>query len=353
MKKDWMIRESELDDVQLKVLTATLNKSCIISGCAGSGKSILALLKAQRIQQQYGDDYEVIVYTKALCSYMEAGREQLGLHNRFYYQWEWLHRMGRPKADYIIVDEIQDFSKEEIQEFINAARKNFFFFGDTAQSIYQNIKTTVAVENIPYITNSKNPVKNFEIYYNYRLPINVAKMAFEIAENDGSFSEYESTYKNDDTTKPFLLNYEDKEEQLKAINRLIKNNNLTDVAILVPHNEDAKEIYNKLKQIGSNYEVKFNLNNSRESINYLNFNSTNPKIMTYHSAKGLQFEAVFLPYLEDLDNDNEFNRKAFYVAMTRTYKYLYLLYSNEVPTILDNIDGSLYETSETEDIELL
>ena len=53
MKKDWMIKESEVekDDDQYRVLKATLDKSCIVEGCAGSGKSILALIKAQRIQR--------------------------------------------------------------------------------------------------------------------------------------------------------------------------------------------------------------------------------------------------------------------------------------------------------------
>ena len=41
-----------------------------------------------------------------------------------------------PSADYIIVDEIQDFELKEIQEFMNAAKKHFLFFGDSAQSIY-------------------------------------------------------------------------------------------------------------------------------------------------------------------------------------------------------------------------
>lgn len=45
MKKDWMIKESELDDDQIKVLMETLDKSCIVAGCAGSGKSVLALIK--------------------------------------------------------------------------------------------------------------------------------------------------------------------------------------------------------------------------------------------------------------------------------------------------------------------
>lgn len=84
-KKDWMIIESELDEDQIKVLMATNDKSCLVSGCAGSGKSVLALIKAQRIQKEKGDNYQIIVFTKALCNYMNAGRETLGLHRDFYY----------------------------------------------------------------------------------------------------------------------------------------------------------------------------------------------------------------------------------------------------------------------------
>ena len=64
MKKDWMIKESELDEDQIKVLMATLDKSCLVTGCAGSGKSVLALIKAQRIQKERGDNYQIVVFTK-------------------------------------------------------------------------------------------------------------------------------------------------------------------------------------------------------------------------------------------------------------------------------------------------
>lgn len=127
MKKDWMIKESELDDAQIRVLTATLDKSCIVQGCAGSGKSVLALIKAQRIQKERGNNYKVIVFTKALCSYMNSGREALGLKNDFSYYWEWENKEKCASADYIIVDEIQDFSENEIKRFIVSAKKNFSF----------------------------------------------------------------------------------------------------------------------------------------------------------------------------------------------------------------------------------
>ncbi len=39
-----MIKESELDD-DWKSITNYSDKSCIVTGCAGSGKSVLALIK--------------------------------------------------------------------------------------------------------------------------------------------------------------------------------------------------------------------------------------------------------------------------------------------------------------------
>ena len=89
MAKDFMVKESELDDIQLRVLDQALDKSCIVTGCAGSGKSVLALQKAKRIQNEKGNDYKIIVYTKALCDFMNGGKNQLGLNQRFYYHEEW------------------------------------------------------------------------------------------------------------------------------------------------------------------------------------------------------------------------------------------------------------------------
>ncbi len=62
--------------------------------------------------------------------------------------------------------------------------------------------------------------------------------------------------------------------------------------------------------------------------------------MTYHSAKGLQFDIVILPMYNGA-SDNE-SRKALYVAMTRTMHKLFVLYSttnlayplSDVPTKL-------------------
>lgn len=343
-----MIKESELDDDQIKVLTATLDKSCIVSGCAGSGKSVLALIKAQRIQKERGNDYEIIVYTKALCRYMESGRKALGLNNPFYYLHKWKRSWCDKQADYIIVDEIQDFTSEEIQGFINAARKNFFFFGDTAQSIYYDHGRNVALEDIGYLLPQDNKPKMWELYRNYRLPIQVAKFVQYVGVGLNPFEE--STYKNagGDDSIPHVLQYESPIEQIEAIKRII-GDRLTDVAILLPLNEQVKEVGEILTSLEVNYEQKYNNNDPQKAKDNLDFNTSNLKLMTYHSAKGLQFETVFLPLLET--SDIEAKRKALYVAMTRTYKQLYIMYSGNLPNVLANIPAELYTQKEVEEIE--
>ena len=173
MPRDFMVKESMLDDYQMDLLDRTLDRSLVVSGCAGSGKSVIALQKAKRIQAERGRDYTVIVFTKALKDYMQAGRQELGLNDDFYYHWDWKNRRGMPKADYVIVDEAQDFTREEIREFINSARKNIFFFWDTDQSIYGGLKNTLSMREIGNMLPNADAVP---LYFNYRLPKPVAKV---------------------------------------------------------------------------------------------------------------------------------------------------------------------------------
>ena len=67
--------------------------------------------------------------------------------------------------------------------------------------------------------------------------------------------------------------------------------------------------------------------NDFDYVDNLNFNTTLPKIMTYHSAKGLQFDMVILPLYNGASDDEA--KKALYVAMTRTMHSLYVLYSTQ------------------------
>lgn len=371
MKKDWMITETELDDDQIIFMQQTLDKSCIVSGCAGSGKSVLALHKVRQIQDRCGADYKVIVYTKALCQYMNTGRVALGLSNEFLYhdEWRWQHvsrggvtlstrvRDGNgdpipymPAADYIIVDEVQDFDQKEISEFISASRKHFFFFGDTAQSLYANKKQTVPVDKIPALIPADRPYKPFWLCRNYRLPIPVARIAHPIGVPGEPF--VDRVYKSQETAMPRFLKYDNLGAQIAAIDRIIKRDGLTDVAILLQDNQRVNSVYQALIGRGVNCEVKCSEGADWSAKYNLDFGSTNPKVMTYHSAKGLQFEAVFLPFMECYSEPHGLDdRTALYVALTRTYRYLYVMYSEHLTAPLSDVDPMLYKSEEMDHME--
>ena len=111
--KEFNIVKEKTDPEQLGLIERELENSMIVSGCAGSGKSVIAMYKAQQIIDQ-GGDVILIAYTKSLNRYMQQGKDISKAEKRFYYHWEWTNA-HKPSADYIIVDEIQDFSKDEIE----------------------------------------------------------------------------------------------------------------------------------------------------------------------------------------------------------------------------------------------
>jgi superfamily I DNA and RNA helicase len=126
-RRNFYVKDSELDDYQVKIINKRTDNSFIVKGCAGSGKSILALWKAKQIQNESKGSYQIIVFTKALKQYMADGISQVGINSRNVdYLWHYQNRSGCPSSDYIIVDEAQDFSKEDILLFKSKAKKLYY-----------------------------------------------------------------------------------------------------------------------------------------------------------------------------------------------------------------------------------
>lgn len=338
--KAFNVETESMDDDQLDLIESNLENSMIVAGCAGSGKSVIAMYKAQQISDANGDVI-LIAYTKSLNRYMQQGKENT-LGARFLYHWQWLNQ-GMPKADYIIVDEIQDFDKEEIQQFVNAARKCFFFFGDTAQSIYKAFgKQTMTMDQISQMTG----IAVSRLYNNYRLPKPVAKITqgylglTEDIDNVREFSE--SLYLSKENVLPIFMECKSPQNQIERIISIINDNKFRNVGILVPDNELVLEIMNAFTEAKFACEFKYNTGyNDINNKDTLNFKTDRPKLMTYHSAKGLQFETVILPYYQGVNSSSE--KKALYVAMTRTYRHLYIMYNGEIQEPLKSVPERLYE----------
>ena len=346
-KRSFYVKDSELDDYQVKVINKKTDNSYIVKGCAGSGKSILALWKAKQIQEQNKGSYLYVVYTKALKRYMSDGIKQVGLRESNVANFDACFNWGRNDNgelergswkkgayDYIIVDEAQDFSREDIELLRSKTRKALLVYGDTAQQLYKFLKDkqTVSMEDIQWFT--KFPVE--QLVFNHRLPKKVARVAQYLnSESD----ELEERCTEEGTEKPKILSYPNKEAQFSAIASLIKNKGMEDVGILFRRNEDVDEAYDFFTEAGIEVEAK-----SYKHKDELDFTSDNPKLMTYHSSKGLQFENVFVP---ECTAEGEENRNPLYVAITRTYRSLYIMHSGNLSSFFDDVPTDLYDQSLT------
>ena len=335
----WFINESEFDDYQYAIKELDPKRTYVIQGCAGSGKTILALWRAKELQESNKGSYLFLVFTIALRKFIDDGIRQIRIDtNKVLYQWDCENRKNKPSADFFIIDEAQDFTLTEIDYIKGKANTSVMLFGDTAQQLYQDKKVTIdgnprkeRTATMPGIAASLN-VQIRDLTFNYRLPKRIARFAEYI---NSQSDKLEPRCKKEGAFYPVLKKCKNFEEELNWIIQKIKENNLKDIGILMPHNVSAENVYNYFNKMGLNPEAKFDVGEKR--VMSLDFSTDNPKILTYHSAKGLQFQSVFLPSCETTD---DFFQNPLYVAITRTYERLYISYTNELSPFLRTIPKS-------------
>lgn len=139
--------------------------------------------------------------------------------------------------------------------------------------------------------------------------------------------------------KPVIRKFETKEKELEAILSKIKIEDLDDVAILVPSEKDVKFVHNFFVQHGIQTQVFYRTKKEVpfRTINTLDFtNNDLPCILTYHAAKGTEFDNVFVPFANEGDLPD---RNAFYVACTRASHCLTISFSSKkITKYLNNVN---------------
>lgn len=454
----WFIRN--LDDIQREVVIESIDKSIIVQGMAGSGKTNLAIHRANQAKNK--GSYAIVIMTIALKRMIACGMKSLGLDSeRIAYEWSWENRgfdmegdvycighkeisiidsedseeevtikevtivddnsilylvngnkirkfelvfkeyqpsyeksrgyfgldfanwvdyaFYRPwerrtswfkeipmdsefsvektdkyqlvpagilykpiesKIDYLIVDEAQDFNRNQYENrFIPKVNKSISLFGDSNQKI------NPYGDSIEQLQNAFSEYKSFNLKYNYRLPKTIARVAQKIAETEiDLLSDNLKNGGNSDFPnfpKPIIKKCDSKEDEIKWIANIIKNEVLDDVAILVQDMNQVNEVINLLKLNNINKVQTFYRTGNVvpfHTIDTLDFSNNDlPCILDYYSAKGSEFDNVFIPFA----NENEVGgRSNFFVACTRSSRSLYISYSGIKTSFLDKVDKS-------------
>ena len=179
------VSDIQKDDDQYKIYNLPPDTRYVVSGCAGSGKSSLALLFLERALQSGEDEktpnqvyYIATVHELVECvrkqfarfgtvpkyndyaitgaawstgcisdlqrrgqnqdgPFLIRGRECMQCPPRGYNN-NWIDLKINKTPDYLLIDEAQDFDLNTLKNFSAAARKGCVFYGDDAQKIIAN-----------------------------------------------------------------------------------------------------------------------------------------------------------------------------------------------------------------------
>jgi DNA helicase IV len=348
-KKAMYIAESTIDDEARTILNKKIDHSHLVVGCAGSGKSCLALL---RIKMLSGIDdaspYYLITVVRSLVEYLrrELKDNKLPSENIVTYkEWKngvlngWCAKHFETGAknfqlnkepNYLLVDECQDLPLDDIQDMRKRTKKAIFLYGDDEQQIMDftnrrpaSIKEISEVLDIPI----------YRLRYNYRLPKKAASFAQEISGDP----DLERHCKNSDGNMPYMMSIPI-HHRVSTIISLVDQNRYDDVGIICRTDEQVRAVYHQLLSKTTDVSARYSIGD--RDYKYLR-HETKFKVMNIHQAKGQQFEAVFLL----IEDNSQYDQKMLYVGATRTYYDLFIIYDTILPEPLRAIPLSLFRSS--------
>lgn len=366
---NWMVPERRLGEQQLDVL-----RRCgaadprhrghhWIRGFAGTGKTVLLVHLAGRILAEHQEaSICLATYTHALKDLMASGlgRDLAGRVRVMTY--DQLLSEGR-KYDWILLDEVQDIPAAKLRRIRSLAGR-VVAAGDTDQSIYDKSSTESEIRAC-----LEPDVVSLETLY--RLTQRVRDIACSVM--PGSPLEGATTARMQEV-QVTLAHAENAERETEWLwERLSRSKRVGEPAVaLFSRHKDIRRFLREVCRLtgapepafhGKDYDpVNEALQRHSVPLQYLGSEHGSLEesdrrsisyVMTYHSAKGLDFDTVFLPGLTKRrifwKDDEEIARRLFFVGLTRSRKNLFLSYHGAEPhPYVRDIPGRLLRRVECE-----
>ncbi len=334
----------------------------LIIGGPGTGKSVLALLRSRRHQQDK-DDYVFLVYNKLLN---QASRQLFGME-LFSQQWQswfasifktatgevlpklpqngngwqeidWvraseiiaaLPHLEEIKHPFLIIDEGQDMPPEFYQALLNLGFENFYVVADQNQQIV--LGQNSARQDIQNVLSIPGDV--IELQDNYRNTHPIARLAREFYTGDPA-SPPPALPNRPSAIRPRLHTYEQRDFQ-NLIERILKNADMaptTLIGLIAPNNAVRERYFEEL--IKAKATVKFD-NTPPAVQTYLSgsspdipFNEGGIMVINAQSCKGLEFDTVFLADINQhfcSTQNQDQTKRLFYVMVARAKERVIML----------------------------
>ena len=352
----WVVAREMLTEDQLSAVLMSRAKHRVVVGGPGSGKTLVLAHRAQQFLSAGipPDRLRILVYTKVLAEYLDEGLVDLGLPNDIvttFDSWclglfDTIVRGKRPKDpgdpkghrvdfeavraavlakvlanqsppifDAVLVDEGQDLTPTAVR-LLAAVSKHVTLALDSRQQLYatgMDVETACDILGV-----QKAAATLLSAYRCTQLIVDVASQF--LPDEEASTFRVANLMQMDGAETPVLFRTPGTDEEMNELAALVGERAMLGqtTAVLVP---TRREEYKVIKAL-SERQVKVATRTD------LSFGDLRPIVLTYHSAKGLTVDAVFLPGLTEkafktVESPGQRNRMIF-VGITRATRWAWL-----------------------------
>ena len=333
--------EDEFDYIKGKRL---LNKQEYIgTNRSGRGSEVRVTKKDKELVYEVFNEYSRILNRRGLIDFSDFANILLDK------QWEIPDKL---KVDHLFIDEAQDLQASQILALSYLARKSITIGADKGQNIYKTGFTWKEV-NIDIRGGRTKTLTN-----TFRSTDEIVKLAISLQKHDNLVRNNDEEYTmpnlpNRSGPVPELMSFASEEEEKEAVAELVHEiiNEDSDLSIGILARTWA-ELDDFKKVLDGHGVDSVIFKASKEK-----FFDSGVQLITYHSAKGLEFDIVFatgliegnlppkeIDYLsgEDFEEYLAVYRRLVYVAITRAKNCLFMTCGGKLSRFVEEMDPELY-----------
>lgn len=338
----------DLSGDQDDAINLPLQGRFLIAGPPGSGKTVVALYRAQMVKKSRRRPV-VMTFSRLLLQFMQPWTEDLLLDGSVttFHSWLWsfyranyrkrpptLTKFGpdwqqvikqfsdqpptRALPDHLIVDEGQDLCRE-FYFATNQVCASITVLADENQRI---VETQSTLRNIEAFARTTRTV---HLKRNYR---NTREIAAVAAHFYTGLRTGVPDLPDRSGPKPVLTAHAGRHDEADAIARFAASHADQSIGVLVPGIETRLRLAHLL-QDAPGVRVQQYIGSQGADAEALDFSEPGITVATYRSAKGLEFDTVFLPCLDQVADEGESTMMTFYVLCSRPRRELFLSYAGQ------------------------
>lgn len=339
-----------------------------VQGCAGTGKTLVLAHIALRLSAMQADrSIAFLTYTHALKEMISATITAGSVPVYVSTYKSYLYKKSK-KYEIILIDEIQDISKDELLQ-LKACCTHLIVAGDCEQRIYEQGSSELEIDEIARFDKYRL-VELFRVTKSIvelakkllsgtllvsgevpkgQIDIDIAARLFDSPQQEARWV-YNEAIALARPGYPSAILFPTHAEiyqfcQLLASDLKISNSG---PKVELIHNKTDYQFFD-YKQLNAHFEHHdIPISYLGNGIGKLSRSDSRPFVylMTYHSAKGLDFSNVFLPRLSSNIKISSFSdRTLFFVAVTRARERLVVTYTGSQPyslvRLIPNFDNRI------------